>query len=136
MIGIDRLRKVDFLQGLTEEELRSVVHFFKEKDVGAGITLCEEGATAGRLYVLEQGRISINSSHSRKYYIDTPGKTVGWSFLVPPFVYTATAITVTPSKLLTIENPRFYDVIHKEPKMELKILSNMAQLIASRLRGT
>ncbi len=135
LIGIDRLRKIDFLHGLTKEELQSVAHFFKEEEVGAGITLCKEGARAVRLYVLEQGKISISSNNGRQYYIDTPGKTVGWSFLVPPFLYTASAVTTAPSRLLVIENPRFYDAIHKESKMELKVLSNMAQLIASRIRG-
>ncbi len=136
LISIDRLRKVDFLQGLAEGELQSIAHFFEEEIVGAGVTLCEEGAKAKRLYVLEEGRISISSKNGRQYYIETPGKIVGWSFLVPPFLYTASAVTTTPSKVLVIKRPDFYDFIHLEPKMEMKVLSNMAQVIASRLRGT
>ena len=100
LISTDRLRKVDFLQGLTEGELQSIAHFFEEEDIGAGVTLCEEGARAERLYILEQGRVSIRSKRGRQYYIDTPGKILGWSFLVPPFLYTASAVTIIPSKLL------------------------------------
>ena len=58
-VSIERLRKVDILQGLTEEEVQSIAQFFEEEHVAAGVTLCEEGASAERLYVLEQGRVSI-----------------------------------------------------------------------------
>ena len=135
LISADRLRKVDFLQGLAEGELRSITHFFEEENVGVGVNLCQEGARAERLYVLEQGRISISSKNSRRYHIDTPGKTVGWSFLVPPFLYTASAVTTAPSKLLVIKSRDFYDFIHNDSQMELKVLSNMTQVIASRLVG-
>jgi len=136
MISIDSLRKVDFLQGLAEGDLQSIARFFEEENVGAGVTLCEEGARAERLYVLERGRVSISSKRGRQYYIDTPGKILGWSFLVPPFLYTASVVTMIRSEVLVIRNLHFYDFIHKEPKMEIKVLSNLAQVIASRLRGT
>ena len=135
VMSIERLRKVDILQGLSEGELQSIAPFFEEEDVAAGKTLCEEGATAERLYVLEQGRVSISSKKGGQYDVDTPGKIVGWSFLVPPFFYTASAVTTTPSKVLVIKSPDFYYVIHKEPKMGMKVINNLSQVIASRLTG-
>lgn len=135
VVSIDRLRKVDILQGLLEEELQSIAPFFEEEDVAAGKTLCKEGGSAERLYVLEQGRVSISSKKSGQYDIDTHGKIVGWSFLVPPFLYTGSAITVTPYKVLVIKSPDFYYVLHKEPKMGMKVINNLAQVIASRLKG-
>jgi len=135
MVSIDWLRKVDILQGLSEEELQSIAQFFEEENVNAGGTLCEEGASAERLYVLEQGKVSISSKRGGQYDIDTPGKIVGWSFLVPPFLYTASAVTTIPSKVLVIKSPDFYYVIHKEPMMGMKVINNLAQVIASRLKG-
>jgi len=135
VVKIDRLRKVDILQGLAEGELQSIAPFFEEEDVGAGKTLCEEDASAERLYVLEQGRVSITSKKGGQYEIDTPGKIVGWSFLVPPFLYTASAVSTVPSKFLMIKSPDFYYAIHKEPKMGMKVINNLSQVIASRLKG-
>ena len=135
VVSIDRLRKVDILQGLSEEELQSVAPFCEEENVAVGVPLCEEGASAERLYVLEQGRVSIRSKKGGQYDIDTPGKIVGWSFLVPPFLYTASAVTTIPCKVLVIKSPDFYYLIHKEPKMGMKVINNLAQVIASRLRG-
>ena len=134
-VGTDWLRKVDILQGLEERELQSIAQFFEGEKVPAGITLCEEGARAERLFVLEQGRVSIGSKKGGQFDIDTPGKVVGWSFLVPPFLYTATVVTKTPSRILVIKSPDFYYLIHKEPKMGMQVIINLAQVIASRLKG-
>jgi hypothetical protein len=134
-VSIDRLRNVDILQGLSEEELQSIAQFFEEENVNAGVTLCEEGARADRLYVLEQGTVSISFKTGGQYDIDIPGKIVGWSFLVPPFLYTASAVTTVPSKVWVIKSPDFYYVIHKEPKMGMKVINNLTQVIASRLKG-
>ena len=135
VVKIDRLRKVDILEGLAEEDLRSIAQYFEEENVNAGATLCEEGASAERLYVLEQGKVSISFKKGGQYDIDIPGKIVGWSFLVPPFLYTASAVAKTLSKVLVIKSPDFYYVIHKEPKMGMKVINNLAQVIASRLKG-
>ena len=135
VVKIDRLKKVDILEGLVEEELQSIAQYFEEESVNAGATLCEEGTDAHRLYVLEQGTVSISSKKGGQYDIDIPGEIVGWSFLVPPFLYTASAVAKTPSKVLVIKSPDFYYVIHKEPKMGMKVINNLAQVIASRLKG-
>ena len=134
VVKIDRLKKVDILERLAEEELQSIAQYFEEENVNAGVTLCEEGTDADRLYVLEQGTVSISSKKGGQYDIDIPGKIVGWSFLVPPFLYTASAVAKTPSKVLVIKSPDFYYVIHKEPKMGMKVVNNLAQIIASRLK--
>ena len=135
VVSIDRLRKVDILEGLAEEELQSIAQYFEEENVNAGVTLCEEGAKAERLYVLEQGTVSVSFKAGVQYDIDVPGRIVGWSFLVPPFLYTASAVVKTASKILVIKSPDFYYVIHKEPKMGMKVINNLARVIASRLKG-
>jgi hypothetical protein len=132
-VSFERLRKIDFLDGLEEGELRSIAPFLEEEDVAAGVMICKEGEQADRLYVLDQGKVSIHSKKGRQYEIDAPGKVVGWSFLMPPFLYTATATTITPSRLLVLKSPDFYFLIHKEPKMGMKVISNLAKVIASRL---
>ncbi|MCX5909457.1 MAG: cyclic nucleotide-binding domain-containing protein, partial [Deltaproteobacteria bacterium] len=134
VISMDRLRKVEILQGLAEWDLQSIAPFFQEENLAAGISLCEEGTRADQLYILEQGSVSLQSQKCGRVEIDTPGKIVGWSFLVPPYRYTASAATITPSKLLVIKSPDFYYLIHKEPKMGVKIMDNLAQVMASRMR--
>ena len=133
IISIDRLRHVDIFQELTDWELQIVSQFVQEENLAEGSILTEEGEEADRLFILEQGAVALRARGGEQYNITTPWKIVGWSFLVPPRRYTATATTIAPSKLLMIKSPDFHYLIHKEPKMGIKVMANLAQVVASRL---
>jgi len=134
-MNLERLKNVDIFQGLADEELNIAAQFCQEESVPEGITLCEEGARADKLFILEQGAVSIRFQKGAHYAIQSPGKILGWSFLVPPNRYTASAVTISPSKLLVIKSPDFYDLIHNDKEMGLKIMDNLAQVVASRLKA-
>jgi len=135
MIEIGRLRNVDIFQGLKDEELEIAARFCQVESVSQGITLCQEGARADKLYILEEGSVSISFKKGINYAVHGPGKILGWSFLIPPNRYTASVVTLGPSRLLVIKSPDFYDLVHKEAKMGLKIMNNLAQVVASRLKA-
>jgi len=132
-VSIDRLRKVDVLQSLTDWELKIVSQFFQEEILEEGITLFQEGEKADRLFILEEGAVSLTFKEEEQYRFSDSGRIIGWSFLVPPNRYTASAVTTAPSKLLMITSPDFHYLIHKEPKMGVKVMENLAQVVASRL---
>ncbi len=135
IIHVDRLRNVEIFQGLTDWELRIVSQFFHEESFPEGASICEEGERADRLFILEQGAVAIKFKKGEHHEIRTSGKIIGWSFLVPPNRYTASAETIAPSKLLVINSPDFYYVIHREPKMGVKVMDNLAQVVASRMKA-
>lgn len=62
-----------------------------------------------------------------------PSRLWGGRFFPPPNLYTATASTIVPSKLLVIKSPDFYYLIHREPKMGVKVMANLARVVPSRL---
>jgi len=133
LINIDRLRKVDVLQGLTDWELKVVAQFLRDETVAEGVTLFEEGKKADRLFILEAGEVMVRLPRGESYPIRTPGKIIGWSFLIPPNRYTASGQTMAPSSLLVMQSPDFYYLIHKEPRMGVKVMANLAQVVAGRL---
>jgi len=135
LIHIDRLRKVEIFQGLTDWELKIVAQFFQEERAKAGESLCNEGEIADRLFILEEGAVNLMTQKGESYELRTPGKIIGWSFLVSPNLYTATVNTLTSCSLLVMKSPDFYYLIHKEPKMGVKVMDNLARVVASRLKG-
>ena len=135
-IPIDRLRRVEIFHGLTDWELNLAAQFFQEEKVPGGVTLCMEGDVADRLYILEEGTVAFTTQSGDSYELETSGKVIGWSFLVSPNLYTATVTTFTPCRLLVMKSPDFYYLIHKDPKMGVKVMDNLARVVASRLKGT
>lgn len=135
MIQIARLRNVEIFRGLADEELQILAGYCREENIPEGVTLCEEGARADKLFILEEGAVSITFKKGVKYTIQASGRILGWSFLVPPNRYTASAVTVVPSKILVIKSPDFYDLFHRESKMGLRIMDNLAQVVSSRLKA-
>ena len=136
MVPVDRIRKVDIFEGLKDEELRVVSQFCQEARVFENSTLCEEGARADKLFILEEGTVSIRWEKGASLEIRGPGKILGWSFLVPPNRYTASVVTVTPSRLLVIKGPDFYEMVHRDSKTGLKIMDNIAKVVAGRLKAS
>ena len=136
LISIDRLRPVEIFQGLTDWELKIAAPFFQEERADAGVILCKEGEMADRLFILEEGVVTLTTQKGDSYEIQIPGKIIGWSFLVSPNLYTATANTLTSCSFLVMKSPDFYYLIHKDPKMGVKVMDNLARVVASRLKGT
>jgi CRP/FNR family transcriptional regulator, cyclic AMP receptor protein len=136
MVPVERIRNVEIFQGLKDEELKIVGQFCQETRVSEKSTLCEEGARADKLFILEEGTVSIRFEKGASLEIRGPGKILGWSFLVPPNRYTASVVTVTPSRLLVIKGPDFYEIVHRDSKTGLKIMDNIAQVVSSRLKAS
>ena len=136
MVPIERIRNVEIFQGLKDEELKVVAQFCQELQVPENNKLCEGGARADRLFILEEGTVSIRFERGATFEIHGPGKILGWSFLVPPNRYTASAVTVTPSRLLIIKSPDFYQLIHKDSRMGFRIMDNLAQVVSGRLKAS
>ncbi len=134
MVTVDRLRKVEIFQGLGDEELEKAVSFCQEESFPKGALLCEEGERADKFFILEEGSVSIRFHKGVTFCIQTSGKILGWSFLVPPNRYTASAQALVPTKVLVIKSPDFYELVHRDEKMGLKIMENLAQIVANRLK--
>jgi CRP/FNR family cyclic AMP-dependent transcriptional regulator len=136
MVPADRIRNVEIFQGLEDEELKIIGQFCQELQVPEKNQLCEEGTRADRLFILEEGTVSVRFEKGASFEIHGPGKILGWSFLVPPSRYTASAVTVTPSRLQVIKSPDFYELVHKDSRMGLKIMDRLAQVVSGRLKAS
>ena len=136
MVHTERIRNVEIFQGLKDEELKNVAQFCQELQVPEKNLLCEEGARADKLFILEEGTVSVRFQKGAAFEIHGPGKILGWSFLVPPNRYTASVVTVTPSRLLTIKSPDFYELVHKDSRVGLKIMDRLAQVVSGRLKAS
>lgn len=61
------------------------------------------------------------------------GRLLGWSALVEPNRYTATAECVKDSKVIKIDGGRLMRVLEKHPREGMTIMRRLAGVIATRL---
>ena len=88
----------ELLAGLSPKEARQVLDLGTPLIVPSGQSLFELGDNANRLFLVERGRIKLTlpmTVRGREEHVfveeRSPGQTVGWSALIPPYCFTLTA---------------------------------------------
>jgi signal transduction histidine kinase len=139
------LRQFEILAGFTDEELAEVTTLCRREHHGVGVKLFEEGGRANRLYLVLEGKVSLEkrvqlgrSGSSRMATIGTqgPGKAIGWSSLVEPRMYTMTGICIEPTTLLAIDGDDVRRFMARDPQAGLKLMSAIAKLVRGRMEAT
>jgi CRP-like cAMP-binding protein len=89
------------------------------------------------VYELAEGTVDIVVSErdNMHYSIMRPNEIFGWSALVEPYVYTATARCVTDVKVVRIARDVIEEAVKHHPAEGLVIYKHLAGLIGQRLRG-
>jgi len=128
--------------GLSEEQLTAFVMLAEDVTCMAGEALFREGEEASRLYVLINGRVSVQvqpTSLNQPLTIvtlGTPGQLVGWSGFMPPHYYTAAAVCQERSQLAAFNGVAFNRLLDDDPALGLTIMRRIAEVISERLRNT
>ena len=80
-----------FLRAMVPEHRSILLQGAEEQTFAAGEIVFREGQPANRLYLIHEGRVALETHVPAKgdVVISTvaPGQVLGWSWLVPPFVW-------------------------------------------------
>ena len=105
--------------------------------------MLSEGEPAAAMFVVERGKLALEKKiqigrHStpRNATIDyvEPGKMAGFSALVPPFVYSTSAVCLEPTRVLRVDGPALRAYLAAHPGAGLKVFTAVAELISDRYR--
>ncbi len=136
------LSQAEFFEGLSDAQLASVADLCEEISCRQGEVLFQEGHKAERLHVLAEGEIHISIQLSSRperltmSVIDEPGQVFGWSALVAPYYYTASALCETDSRYLAIDGQALMQVLERDSTMGFLIAQRLTEVIGTRLRHT
>jgi CRP-like cAMP-binding protein len=142
MDKVEALRNVELFEGATDELLAKVAEIAEEKTFVLGEMIFEEGEKADWVYVLLEGnvRISIDLTSKPAYItvamIQEPQWAFGWSGIVAPYRYTASATCETETRVLAIPGIKFEEVLEQEPECGCTVLKKLTELISNRLRNS
>ncbi len=134
------LRNSPYFREMPPEKLGEISRFFREDFFPKGTVLLEENKPARRLFVLLRGTVAVSLRQGEEELIvevhRRKGDLFGWSALVPPRQYTATAKALEDSRALSIAGKELEDFFRRHPSCGWLFLKKLSTLIATRLHRT
>ncbi len=129
------MQEVELFQGIPSHMIGEISELVTQESYPAEYVLFREGDGADFLYILEEGEINliIRGQKDFSFPMVKTGSVFGWSSLVEPNEYTATAECVKESKVLKIDAERLMRVFQRHPAESLIIMKRLAGVIATRL---
>ncbi|MBI5696255.1 MAG: cyclic nucleotide-binding domain-containing protein [Nitrospirae bacterium] len=140
MVPVETLKSLDVFSGLTEFEMMEVARVCDTQDYPSGTMVFRENDDADRLYVLLAGRVAIQFEVGRHQdavvHTSEAGQAFGWSALVQPYRFTASARCMSDSKILTVDREGLRALLSEDCHIGFIIMEKLAEIISKRLRET
>jgi CRP-like cAMP-binding protein len=129
------IQEVQLFQKVPSHIMEEIALLAVEKNYSAGSEVFRAGDFADSLCILEEGEIEITLPGEGRIFfpVKESGLVFGWSALIEPRQYTASARCLKNSKVIEIDGDRLMGVLEKHPADGLRIMERLAGVIASRL---
>lgn len=136
MMIVEAIEESDLFRGVSPEFLHEIgkageIKLFKDDSF-----IFRSNEKARYVYQLIEGTIDIMITEKAliHFTINRPGEIIGWSALVEPYMYTATAKCKSETKVVKISREAIEKAILKYPSDGLAILRHLTGIISHRLR--
>ena len=132
----------ELLNGLSSDETEQVLGLGTKLIVPSGTELFRLGDPADRLFLTERGRIRLTlpmrvRGREEDIFVEerSPGQTVGWSALIPPYRFTLTATApLLDAAVIALPREALREYLAANPAAGYKIALNLAVVIGHRLQ--
>jgi CRP/FNR family cyclic AMP-dependent transcriptional regulator len=133
------ISQVEILRGLSKDQREQVRSLGRIEQYDNGVTIFTEGEGAKKIYLVEDGRVAVESHVVRGMRLPIsilyPGQAFGWSALVSPYLYTATVTTLYKTRVIAIDHESLSALMKSDLSLGFTIMDNVASIVASRLRN-
>jgi len=144
-VSVQDLQEYELFRGLSAEEKKALVQFCRWESYDAEETILAEGTKANTFYVIAEGRVALEMkvqfgaqaiSRQATTEILRAGQYLGWSTLVPPYIYTSSAVCVEPARLIAIDGEKLRQMIDENYHLGYRFLRVITSIVATRLIRT
>jgi CRP/FNR family transcriptional regulator, cyclic AMP receptor protein len=122
-----------FLRALVPEHRFVVLQGAQEQTSAAGEILFREGQPANRLYLIEQGQVALETHVPGRGDVPMatlgPGQVLGWSWLVPPYVWHFQARALQPSQLMVLNGGHLLVASEQNHYLGYELMKNISKVI-------
>jgi CRP/FNR family cyclic AMP-dependent transcriptional regulator len=130
-------KESDLFKGVSQRVLGEIGKLSEEAVFEKDLVIFRTDEKASYIYELTEGIVDIvvSEKDNMHYSIMRPNEIFGWSALVEPYVYTATARSITKVKVIQIARDAIEDTVKRHPAEGLIIYKHLAGIIGQRLRS-
>lgn len=142
MITQESLAEFELFRNIPADVLKQVAEISEEVFVAKDGYVFREGERADKLHLLVKGSIALRVKLTSRpeavtvSIVARPHQTLGWSGVVSPNHYTASAFCEEDSMLVAIPAEKFMKVLEANPDSGLKIMLRVTEIISDRLRNS
>ncbi len=142
MITLEELKGFSLFQGMDNGSLSKLVELCHVFPMQEGDKLFAEGTRATDVHFCHKGMVDIviwvRKPWNKNVAVHRvqPGELFGWSALVAPYTYTASAECVESGEELRIKGHELLAILDKEPSIGYTIMRNLGAEISTRLAQT
>ncbi len=142
MITSEMLAEFDLFKGVSKEVLDEITGITETIKVEKDSFVFREGDTADKLHLLLTGSIALRVKLTSRpdsvtvSFLNSQHQALGWSGVVAPNHYTASAYCEEDTELVVIPSKKFMDILDRNPEAGYKIMLRITQIISDRLRNS
>jgi CRP-like cAMP-binding protein len=134
---LEALSSHAFLQGLSEPYRLRLAAGVKLFQFGAGTFLAREGEPAKAFYLIQDGQVSIGTRLGERGTVPTqtvgPGDVVGWSWLLPPYLWQFDARAIDAVQGLVFDAAWLRDQCERDHELGYHLVRQILAVVSSRL---
>jgi len=144
LVGADR-RELEaavaahpFLIGISAHHIRLLADCAMRSQFTAGQVIFRKGETANRFYLIERGKVALESSTLGEVVrIDEvgPGDLLGWSWIFPPYVWHFDARAIEPTTALFLYGAILREYCENVPALGYELFKRMSEVMMHRLQA-
>ncbi len=129
------IMEADLFRGVSQRFITRIAHGAEEETCKKNSVIFRKGEEASHFYVLVEGDVGIEIGEKEGMLeVRRPGEVFGWSALVEPYTYTASARSLKETRVVKISRDLVEAAIKEHPGEGLAVLKNLTGIIAGRLR--
>jgi len=136
------INKFDLFKDVSEETINKIEKIGTEHAFEKGDFVFKEGDEASGLHILINGSISLRVNLTSRpesitvSVVKNAYESFGWSGIVAPFHYTATAECIEDANVMSIPGDKLMEILKQDPKSGFIVMQRITEIIASRLRNS
>lgn len=100
-----------------------------------GQTILQEGEVANRFYLIESGKVVLESGDSLIVETISAGDLLGWSWMFPPYVWNFTARATEPTDAIFFYGTILREYCERDPSLGYELFKRMAPVMLRRLQA-